>query len=282
VSNSDPLRDKLLEEIYIDEDNLLVDKNSRDWLIREYYGNCRSLQNIAEELETTKTRLRTKMIKLSIPIKDKSMALKDALKRGTAKHPTKGTIRSEDVKRKISEGNYKAWNNSSEEMLKHRSEMSKKQWEKMPEFKKEDTLKKARNGIRVAAKEGSKLEKFIYSELTDLGYEVQYHSRNVIPNTNLEVDIVIRDLSVAIEIDGKSHYLPIWGEDNLKKNIRADSEKNGLLINNGFVVIRLRQMANCLSMITKEKAINLLIDRIEEIEKKFPNENNRLIEIIVE
>ena len=57
---------------------------------------------------------------------------------------------------------------------------------------------------------------------------IEYHKKGIVPNSNLEVDIYLPEMGAAIEIDGPSHFLPIWGEEALSKTIKSDNEKNGL------------------------------------------------------
>ena len=44
-------------------------------------------------------------------------------------------------------------------------------------------------------------------------------------NNRLEIDLYVTDLQTAIEVDGPSHFEPVWGEENLIKNQRSDKQK---------------------------------------------------------
>jgi very-short-patch-repair endonuclease len=254
---------------------------NRDWLLEQYSEKNRSMQDIANELNTNRQRIRRALIRLGIPPRDKSEAQKAALEAGRSQHPTLGQARSDTVKQRIAESVEKSWAEASEATLLARSQKAKEQWERMTPQAKSNLLKKAQDAVRVASREGSKLERYMRDELTKAGYELRYHVMDVIPNQKLEVDLLIPSLSVAIEIDGPSHFLPIWGDDNLQRNIRSDLEKNGLLLGHGFVVIRIKQMNNHVSKLKQRKILAQTIKALESVQTEFPKKNDRLIEIEV-
>tara|TARA_R100001198_G_C5193051_1_gene184982 strand:- start:555 stop:1067 length:513 start_codon:yes stop_codon:yes gene_type:complete len=160
-----------------------------------------------------------------------------------------------------------------------RSELSKKQWAEMSEENKANLRKLAAEAVRKASKEGSKIEKFIYEGLTKLGYDVIFHKRGLIANQNLEVDLFIPSINTAIEIDGPAHFLPIWGEESLNRHIRADAQKAGLLMNRGFVILRVKNIIRNLSQKNMRETLAAIIVELKKIEKKFPPATKRLIEI---
>ena len=49
-------------------------------------------------------------------------------------------------------------------------------------------------------------------------------------------------LNIAIEVDGPSHFKPVWGEEALKRNQEYDNKKNRLLIGKGIALIRIKQI----------------------------------------
>ncbi len=250
-----------------------------EWLHEQYHRDKRSMQNIADELGTNRQRVRRALIKQGIGIRGKSEAQKVALLSGRAEHPTEGKVRSEEVRQRIAEGVSKDWANSNEAKLKSRSDKAKQQWANMSGHEKESLLKTARDAVRVAAKEGSQIEKFLREGLTKAGYDVKYHVVGLVPNHNLEVDMVLTGLSTAIEVDGPSHFLPIWGEESLQKNIASDLQKTGLLLAQGLVIIRIKQLSSNVSKLLKRRALDLVLDVVKKIEKKFPSKHNRLIEL---
>jgi hypothetical protein len=85
-------------------------------------------------------------------------------------------------------------------------------------------------------------------------------------------------MSVAIEVDGPSHFEPVWGEDVLKKNQKYDTKKNGLILGKELVLIRIKQTkdySDTRARILLEK----LLDELRTIKNKFPDRDKRYIEI---
>lgn len=254
--------------------------NNKVWLNEKYWIEELSDREIAELLGCSQQRVRRARMKFGIRTRTRSEAQAIVLKRGVSPHPTKGKARPSDVKNKISEKMVQNWSQLSEEELKKRAEVSKENWKKMPQEKKDEMHKLAIEAVRKTAKEGSHLEKFLRDKLTKDGYEVSYHVKRLVPNSNLEIDMYLPELTVAIEIDGPSHFLPIWGEDSLRKNIRSDIEKTGLIINQGFVMIRIKQTQSFISEFSKKKLAENVTKELLKIKEKFPEKKeDRLIEI---
>ena len=115
--------------------------------------------------------------------------------------------------------------------------------------------------------------------MTKLGWEVIFHKRGVVSNEKLEVDLFIPSIKTAIEIDGPAHFLPIWGEENLQRHIRADAQKAGLLINRGFVILRVKNIIRNLSQKNMRETLALVAQELEKIKDDFPPVSKRLIEI---
>ena len=102
--------------------------------------------------------------------------------------------------------------------------------------------------------------------------------RGLIPVEKLEIDLYIPSLKTIIEVDGPSHFLPIWGDEKLQKQINADLRKNGSLLSKGFVVIRVKSLGQE-SLAKKEQLITDVLDHLTSIEKKFPIKSKRFIEV---
>jgi len=239
------------------------------------------MQDIADELGTNRQRVRRAIIKHGITIRGKSEAQKAALESGRAEHPTEGTHRPEEVRLRIAESVSEDWANADDATLKARSDKAKLQWENMSQQERDALLKAARDAVRVTSKEGSQLEKFLRDGLTNAGYDVRYHVVGLVPNDNLEVDLFLTGLSTAIEVDGPSHFLPIWGQESLQRNIKSDLQKTGLLLAQGLVIIRVKQMSSNISTLLKRKVLAAVHEAVQQVEKKFPARNKRLIELEV-
>ena len=81
-----------------------------------------------------------------------------------------------------------------------------------------------------------------------------------------------------IEVDGPSHFSPIWGEENLLKNQRSDLEKTALILEQGMVLIRIKQTKRSSNRYFRE-ILSSLIEVLDRIEDKFPKESQRYIEL---
>ena len=248
-------------------------------VIKMYSEQKMSTYEIAKNLNTYPNKVRRLLIKNGVHMNDKSTAQKNAIKKGTAKIPTKGRKRSKEEKLKISSSLKKRWEEISEEDYNNHVKMAKERWSKIPEKTKKAMNEAAIKAIQKAGKEGSKLEKFLVKEFVDYGYKVKPHVKNLIPNENLEIDMYFPEIKSIIEIDGPSHFLPIWGEEKLKKQIKADSHKTGLILSKGFAIIRVKSLADSISLSSREKLKDNLIEILDRIKSDFPSESNRYIEI---
>ena len=237
-----------------------------------------SIKAIAELCNTYPNKIRRDALSLGLSVPNKSQAQHLAIKSGRHKHPTKGIKRKEEVKVKISNGMAKAWKGFDDKELTRRAEISRQQWaEKSPEEQKQ-LREKAGQKIREAAVHGSKLEHYLMHELIKAGYKVDFHREYLLPNERLQVDLYLPILKVALEVDGPSHFSPIWGEETLARNKASDATKNGLLLGMNLCVIRIKQK-KYLSKKFKRDILAQLLELLKNISKKFPDKNNRYIEL---
>jgi very-short-patch-repair endonuclease len=248
-------------------------------IIDLYTNHDKSTYEIAEEFNTYPNKIRRILIKSGVELKDKSEAQKNAIKNGKASHPTQGKVRSKEEKLKISSGIKNYWLNMDDATYQDKVKKAKKRWKDMPENEKSKMLTEAIKAIQIAGKEGSKLEKFLYEEITGAGHRVEFHKKYLIQNQNLEIDMYIPSLKTIIEVDGPSHFLPIWGDEKLHKQIKADNHKNGLLLSKGLLIIRIKNLSDSVCLSDKEKLRLDILDRLGTIEKSFPPKSERYIEI---
>ena len=254
---------------------------TREYLIEQYVNSKRSFADIASEFNTYPNKIRREAIRFGIKPRDKSNAQKNALKSGRHKHPTKGTQRSKETKIKISNRVSENWKNISQEEYDRRIKQAQKRWENMPQSDKDALMKAAGDAVRKAGKEGSKMERFLLEMLRESGYVVQFHRKGLVPNEKLEVDLFLPELKTAIEIDGPSHFFPIWGEDSLARNLRADAQKTGLLITRGFAILRVKHLTKHVSTKHMRDLSYRIMEELEQIKLQFPSEDKRLIEVEV-
>ena len=174
-----------------------------------------------------------------------------------------GKKRSLATKEKIGLSVLASWENMDESEIKRRKLAAKLNWENKSESEKEDILKQANAAVREAGKTGSKLEKFLFNKLLSDGWIVEFHKEQSILNTKLQIDLFVPKLNVAIEIDGPSHFEPVWGDDTLKRNKKYDDKKTGLIIGKGLFLIRIKQtkdFSRARGLVIFNKLLELLRD----------------------
>lgn len=219
-----------------------IPDSEKQRLIKDLYETKnKSFKDIADQLGTYANKIRRDAIKFKINIRDKSEAQKNALSSGKHKHPTKGKSRPDSIKQKIGNSVLKSWSELNEIDLNARKQKARDNWENLTEDEKSFMQQKANQAVRVASKTGSKLEKFLLNQLIADGHKVQFHEEHILSNTKLQIDLLVTQLNLAIEIDGPSHFAPIWGSDTLSKNIKYDQKKEGLIIGKGLKLIRIKQ-----------------------------------------
>lgn len=249
--------------------------DQRSEIIKKMYEqDHKSFKDIADILNTYPNKIRRDAIKYKIKIRDKSEAQKNALVTGKHTHPTKGKNRSSETKNKIGASVLKSWEQLSDQQLNDRKKKAKENWDNLSKDEKLYIQQKANEAVRKTSKTGSKLEKFIAQELIRDGYKIQFHQEQTLSNTKLQIDIFIPNMNVAIEVDGPSHFAPVWGDDSLKRNIKYDQKKTGLIIGKGLVLIRIKQTMDYSSsraLVIYQKLKNIL----NQINEQFPSVDNR-------
>lgn len=248
-------------------------------VIDMYTKQNKSTYEIAEAMKTYPNKIRRILIKSGIELKNKSEAQKNAIQTGKSIHPTKGKSRSHNEKIKISSGIKKYWDNMDDKTYKEKVKKSKDRWENMSEQDKSAMMESAIKAIQVAGKEGSKLEKFLYEAISSAGFRVEFHKKYLIQNEYLEIDMYIPEIKTIIEVDGPSHFLPIWGEEKLQKQIKADSNKTGLILSKGMLIIRIKNLSDSTCLADREKLKLDLLNLLGTIKESFPKKSERYIEI---
>jgi very-short-patch-repair endonuclease len=251
---------------------------SEDTVVRMYEEENKSTYEIANELNTYPNKIRRILIKRGKELKTRSEAQKTALEAGRIKHPTQGRTRSEKEKLKISASLSDYWKSMDEEEKQRRVQIAKDNWHEMSETHRARICQSATEGIRKAGKEGSKLERFILKKLTEAGYKVDFHKKNLIANEKLEIDLYIPELKTIIEIDGPSHFFPVWGEEKLQKQIKADLQKSGLILSKDYAIIRVKVLG-FVSLKRQDDVAVEIINKLQEIKQKFPPRSQRYIEV---
>jgi len=254
--------------------NNLTDSEKENIIKNLYEIQKKSFNDIATELGTYANKIRRDAIKYKIQIRDKSLAQKNALNTGKHTHPTKGKKRPQHIKQKIGESVLQSWEQLTPKQLETRKQKAKANWDNLTDDDKFLMQKKAGQAVRDASKKGSKLEHFLTKRLIQDGYKIQFHQEQSLANTKLQIDILIPSMNVAIEVDGPSHFEPVWGETNLERNIKYDNKKTGLIIGKGLVLIRIKQTMDYSE--SRSRIIYAELKKIlDEISKTFPSVDNR-------
>lgn len=246
-------------------------------VVKMYNEEHKSTYEIAKCLDTYPNKIRRALRKLGYELKDKSEAQKAALANGRSSHPTSGKKRTTEEKIAISQSLVQYWEKMSDKERGKRIKQAKDNWNNMSADQKEKMRSKGIAAIRAAAKDGSKMEKWVKEKLEDAGFFVQMHVL-IIPAENLEIDLYIPDLKTIIEVDGPSHFLPIWGEDKLQKQVNADLRKSGALLSKGYAVIRLKSLGQE-SLAKREQMLESVLNEVVKISDKFPPKSKRFIEV---
>lgn len=243
------------------------DDQEKSKLLKKLYLNeKKSLQDIAQIFDTYPNKIRRDAKKFGIPLRDKSDAQSNALLSGKHKHPTKGTTRSNDTKLKIGTGVMSSWEKLPAKTKNKRKEQSKLLWNNLDDQQKQERLDLAHQAVRKSSKVGSKLEHFLLESLIKDGYKVEFHKEQILSNTKLQIDLFLPTINIAIEVDGPSHFEPVWGDDALQKNKEYDRKKNGLIIGKGLKLIRIKQTHD-FSVARSASVYNKLINSIEHIKQ---------------
>ena len=252
--------------------------NKEEKHILDLYQKQWSTYQIAEKLKTYPNKIRRVLKKHNIVLRGAKDAQTTALKTGRAKHPTAGCQLSEQTKKKISESQGAVWDALSDDEKQYRSNIGKEVWDKKSEEEKQQFIAQAQEAVRESSRKGSKLEHFLLSELSQRNIRVEFHKEQWLQNQNLQVDLYLPQYRTAIEVDGPSHFKPVWGQDNLDKNIKADQQKTGLILNSDLVMIRIKQKQS-LTQRYMRNTLTKLLTLLDTIKEHYPKENERYFEL---
>lgn len=248
-------------------------------IVKMYYEEEKSITDIALHFNTYPNKVRRMLISNGYTLRSKSEAQKLALEQNKMPHPTEGKQRTKDELAAISYGVHNTYKNKSSEFKANCKKRAQQRWKQMSKKQRNEFVKKGNTAIREAAKNGSKLENFLKDFLDGNGYYAIQHMKGLVPNTNLEPDLYVESLRTIIEIDGVSHFEPIWGEEQFEKTIAADKEKNGLFLVNGYCVIRIKDIKSEATIFAHQKIADIVLCCLQEIEEKFPPANKRYFEL---
>lgn len=240
------------------------------------YRGGESSKSLADKYNTYPNKIVRILKKYGVQLRSPSEAQKIALQQGRSEHPTAGKKADDETRLKQSETQARRWKHMDEGKKEQFKAGARTRWEERPLESKRAMLTKAGQALQKASKEGSKAEKYINKMLQKQGYTVIMHKKGLIPG-EYELDLYLPDLGIVIELDGPQHFLPIFGEDLLLKNIKYDSVKNGLLIGRGLSVIRVKYIVKHLSDRIKRDLWTKVYDLVQKMEQGIIT--NQLVEV---
>lgn len=244
----------------------LYTEEGKSWLEDNYVNGPYSAKDIVAQFQLAYPNIVYRALKHhGFARKNKSEAQASWLEKNPEKHPTAGKEQSVAVKKKIGSAVHESWHQLSPEIVQSRIDRGREQWYNIPEDKRKQMLEKSHIALRETAKSGSKFEKYLLSALISKQYKVQPHRKFLFPNSEMSVDCFLPLESVAIEQNGPSHYLPVWGEERLEKTISRDMLKVQQLLGQGYSVISIKNEQGYHSKTIMEKTANALLKLIPQV-----------------
>lgn len=256
--------------------NDLSEQDKKDIITNDYVNNNKSFDEIAQIYGTYPNKIRRDAKKFDIPIRSRSEAQKNALQKGRIEHPTKGKHRSVETKSRIGMSVLNSWQNMDQDKIVKIKQKHKKIWESKSEDERANLQRAANIAIRASSKVGSKLEKFLLNGLLNAGIDTKFHYEQTLVNTKLQIDLYIPTINLAIEVDGPSHFDPVWGQESLKKTKSYDNKKQGLIIGKGMNLVRIKQQMD-FSVSRSSIVLDRLLNLIDQLSNN--NINNKYYEI---
>lgn len=243
---------------------------TKEFLLEEFVNKGKSTFEIAKEVGCFPTQIRRMLKKYGIPPRDRSDARKLAIQqRG---HHMEGKVRTEEEKLAISMSLQSYWDelpeDEAEERRKNAAKVAMANWEALDEEQKKETINKLHKGNKKAANRGSKNENAVAEMLKERGYKVYQRTTEFTPECTYEIDIALPSLSIAIEIDGPTHWSPVYGEENLERVQAKDERKDQMLMSCGWSIVRCRDHSSSPSKAICRRIVDRLIAGFESNEFK--------------
>jgi hypothetical protein len=257
-----------------------IKKLTKEKLEKDYYTDKKTCSEIARKYKTYPNKILRMAKQFGIELRTPSETQQHLLESGAVKHPTEGTTRSQKTKEKIGDSQSAVWENLNDEDREVRAQIGRESYDLLTDKEKREMHEKAHKGLMIAAREGSRLEKYILNGLISHGYRVEYHKQHLLAHELLELDLFLPVEGIAIEIDGISHFEPIWGEEKLEKQKIADMKKGNLLMSQGKILIRIKQKGS-ISPTYMRKVLRATVKCLEEIKDMFPKRPRKHIKIEV-
>lgn len=245
----------------------MAEINEQD--VRELYlGQGLSMRKVAQTINAPLATLSRFMKKHNITARDKAQAQKNYLK--DHDHQMRGHKHTVETKKRISSSLGEFWDSLSdegrEELKRKIGAGWKRKWAGMSEQERKLMMEGLSSRAKATQGQGSRLERYIADELRQRGYVVEERSTNYTAGKSFEVDLALPVEMIAIEVDGPTHFLPVYGEERLDNQQESDARKDDMMNAAGYNVLRVRDNNGPLSQ--------LRIDKIEQAIKEI-NEDGR-------
>lgn len=259
--------------------HFLHTEEGKKFLQERYVNNGESAYVLAKELDTHTNKIYRALKKHNLPRRSKQEAQKLALQTGTAKHPVAGKPRPMSVKNKIGQKMHDYWQTMGEKELEKRVDKCREIWYSLSEEKRKEMQKKSNVGLRKAANEGSRFEKTLLAGLIAAGFKCEVHKKCLWEDYKCSIDIYLPIEGIAIEVNGPSHFLPLFGEEALRRTIERDLTKIEHLIANGYSVISIQNQKGYSSKVVMDNFVKHFIPYLKNVCKQ---DKNNYYEILVE
>ena len=241
-------------------------------IIQLYTEKNMSTHEIAQKFNTYPNKINRVLKKHEVQLRSRNDAARIKIeKNGPQKM-------KESTKLKISEFQGQLWENATEERKQERIEHGKSCWNKKTASERNALIKQGQEMAQKASRTGSKMEHALLESLTKQGFKVEFHKEHWLQNHRLQLDLFIPDIRTVIEVDGPSHFKPVWGMENLVKNQKADRQKTGLVLGQGLVLIRVKMEKKFSQRYARKTAKNLL-EILNSIENIYPKKDERYFEL---
>lgn len=245
------------------ETSIMSDINEQE-VRRLYYQEGLSMRGVATKIGVPLATLSRYMDRHGMTTRSKASAQKNYLK--TNHHQMKGRKHTDETKKKISSSLGEFWDHLTdeqrEEIKRKIGSAWKRKWESMSEQERRLMMEGLASKAKEVQGQGSRLERFVAQELRKRGYTVEERSTNYTAGKSFEVDLALPKECIVIEIDGPTHFLPIYGEEHLLLQQERDARKDELINSTGYSVLRIQDNNGPLSQLRIEK-IEQAIDEVK-------------------
>jgi very-short-patch-repair endonuclease len=236
--------------------HFLFSPEGQAYLLDHYVRQGESTHAIAGALGTYANMVCRALAAHGIALRDKAQAQRLAIASGRHSHPTRGRRHSQATKDKIGEAVSRSWEGGGRA---GRAEQARLRWLAMADEDREHLRLLAVEGLRRAAGEGSRLERYLAAGLRARGYRVEVRAFAA----GWMVDVLLPRRKVAVQVDGPGHHLPVWGQARLARVVREDAACTAGLVAAGYAVVRVKNLVRNLSEVQERRLLTKLLSVLQ-------------------